>query len=305
MADTDRLASALFDLRGDTDALTLPPASEVRSRGDQRTRRRRAALAGTSALALALVVAGAVLGDGLLQGQRHAVPPAVTTTAPAPSQTPSGTPGTGDTPTAGLTPPPVDTVSGVVDPRLFLPAPDWAGPDLAGGHPTVWQPPFDPEGTPQVDTCDGDTTATGNVAMTQVADATTSTALGRQRVRTYASAAQAGGAVTLLIRALTGCQQRLDKVPGNNLTVTVTPDPAGTAGTAGTGGTAGPLAFRVDVATKDRGPAGTEWVTIATDGAGRVSTLVVNEPPAVTDGWVTIRRLGSAALAHLAATPTR
>lgn len=296
MADTDRLALALRDLRSDIDPLVLRPASDVRARGDQRARRRRAALAGTSALAVAAVVAGVALTGARIESRRPVVPPAGSATTTTPTPTPTASTPTSSA-TAPATPPPLDTVSGSVDPRLFLPAREWAGPDLADGHPTRFQEPFDPEGMAQVNTCDADTEPTGDIAVAQVADATTSARVGIQRVRTYASAIAARAGVSDLVAGFDSCQKRLDAVPDNNIKVTVTADPDGQ------GGAQQPVTYKVDVATKDGGPAGTEWVTVVADTAGNVSTIVINEPPATTSGWSTIRRIGSAAATHLASVP--
>ena len=297
MPDDEQLRAALHDLRSDVATLPMRPAAQIRARGDQRTRRRRTALAATSALAVAAVVAGTALTDGGPQARRAVVPPATrsatATPTPTPTPTPTNTPTTPPAPTRtpDSGPPPLYATSGSVDPDLFLPAESWAGPDLAGGHATRWQA-VTSEGMVQVHTCDLDTRLRGDVALAQVADATTSAPLGTQRVRTYASPAAARAAVADLSDGLRRCQARLDQVPGNNLQVTVVEDRSSTAGAR---------AFKVDVGSVQGGAAGVEWVTVAAAEGGRsVSTLVVNEPPATTQGFVTIRRLLTAAVARLA-----
>ncbi|MBC7640627.1 MAG: hypothetical protein H7231_12715, partial [Rhodoferax sp.] len=290
MRDDEQLRAALLDLRSDVATLPMRPPSDVRARGDQRTRRRRAALAGTSALAVAAVVGGTALTTGAPQARRSVVPPATSvtsTTAATVTPTPASTPDT----TAESGPPPLYAASGSVDPGLFLPADRWAGPDLAAGHATRWQTVTN-EGMVQVHTCDVDTQPRGDVALAQVADATTSAPLGTQRVRTYASPAAARAAVTDLADGLRRCQTRLDQVPGNNLQVTVAEDPTSTDGAR---------AFKVDVGTLQGGTAGVEWVAVAAAAGGTsVSTLVVNEPPATTQGFTTLRRLVAGAVGRLA-----
>ncbi len=296
MHDDEQLRAALLDLRSDIATLPMRPPSDVRARGDQRTRRRRATLAGTSALAVAAVVGGTALTTGAPQARRSVVPPA-TSVSTTPTLTPTTSAPTPSS-TAEAGPPPLYATSGTVDPALFLPADRWAGPDLAAGHATRWQA-VTSEGMVQVHTCDVDTRLRGDVALAQVADATTSAPLGTQRIRTYASPAAARAAVTDLVAGLRGCQAHLDQVPGNNVQVTVAEDPSSTQSAR---------TFKVDVGTPAGGPAGVEWVTVAAAAVGSsVSTLVVNEPPATTQGFVTTRRLLAAAVARLApsaVTPT-
>ena len=298
MRDDEQLRAALLDLRSDVATLPMRPPGEVRARGDQRTRRRRAALAGTSAVAVAVVVFGVALTTGAPQTRRSVVPPATSatsTTAATVTPTPTSTPDT----TAESGPPPLYAASGSVDPGLFLPAARWAGPDLADGHATRWQA-VNNEGTVQVHTCDVDTRPSGDVALAQVADARTAAPLGTQRIRTYASPAAARAAVTDLVDGLRRCQSHLDQVPGNNVQVTVAEDPV----LANAFVPYPVAAYRVEVGTLNAGAAGVEWVAVVAAAGGRdVSTLVLNEPPATTQGFTTLRRLLAAAVARLATTP--
>ena len=148
----------------------------------------------------------------------------------------------------------------------------------------------------QVHTCDVDTRLRGDVALAQVADATTSAPLGTQRVRTYASPAAATAAVADLTDGLRRCQARLDQVPGNNLQVTIAEDPV----LANAFVTYPVAAYRVDVGTVQGGQAGIEWVgVVAAEGGTNVATIVVNEPPATTKGFTTLRRLIAGAVGAL------
>ncbi len=294
----DPLDVALRAMRPDVDALVLRSAAQVRARGEQRTRRRRAALVGASALTVAVVVGGTALTGGALQSRRTTVPPATGSATPVPTQSPATTPAPTPTSSTRSGPPPLYATSGSVDADLFLPADRWAGPDLAGGHATRWQA-VPNEGTVQVHTCDLDTRPGGDVGAAQVADAVTAAPLGTERVRTYASAAAARTAVADLADGLNGCQARLDQAPRNIVRVTVTPDPAVADGSATV------HAFRVEVGTTTGGPAGVEWVALLAAGGGTsVATLVVDEPPATTDGFVTLRRLLAAAAARLTTAPS-
>jgi len=281
VADTDRLSVLLHDLGGDVDTLPPRPASDVRARGDQRTRRKRVTAAGAAALTVAAVVAGTALTQGALPVRRAVVPPAISVTnAPTPTPAPA--------------PPPLYATSGTVDPALFLPAGEWAGPDLADGHPTRWQRVSD-DGTVKMHTCDVDTSATGDVGLAQVADAVTAAPLGTERIRTYATPDAARSAAAVLTEALNRCP-----APDNSAYATAQEDPM----------TREPYAinpqhlFRLEVGSTQGGMAGIEWVAIFSAGGTSVGTLVVNEPPATTAGFATMRRLLNAALTQLAASPT-
>ncbi len=222
----DPLGRALDDLRGDVLHAQLPPAHEIRARGDRRSRRHRVALGAGSAVAVAAIaVTGAVL-PGSLRSDRptHLVPPAggtgsVTPTTPAPTSGTGSAPVVTGTATTSSTvtsnpsgPRPVITVApvGVGDvPRAyFLPGKLWTGPDLAQGQRITSVEPMEFEGSIQRFNCDPDTALSGDVAFVQ-AVREDGTFVGTQKVRLLASSDKAAGHAASVAADLPRCQQRL------------------------------------------------------------------------------------------------
>lgn len=308
----DRLSLALHDLRSDVDRVPTPPAAAVRARGEQRTRRRNAAVTGGAALAVVAAVAvGLQTGGQVRGGAAQPAGPSRSVTAPvAPSpgtptvgtptagtpSAPAGTPSPGAAGPAGTDPtgpPPLFAPSGTVAPGLFLTPAAVRGDDVASGRSLHWQAVSDPGGT-TLGTCDVDPGPVGDVASLQTADDVVGAPVLTQRVRRYATPGQAARAVAAIRQALASCQTRLDAVPGNNLLAAVTPDPQPV--TAPSGSTLDLV--RVQVRTRATGAGGVEWTGVAATGT-TVTTVVIGEPATQTSGWPALRRVTRAALQRL------
>lgn len=211
--DHDRIGRALDELRTDVAHLPLASPADVRSRGEQRTRRQRAALgAGTVVAVAAIAVGASVLPGSLQSGGRTPVPPAGgTPTAPATaSPTPSSSPTASQSTPAGPRPVIEVTPVGVGDvPRAyFLPGTRWTGPDLVHGMKIRSIEPKEFEGSVGRFMCDPDTELTGDVRFVQAAR-TDGTIAGTQKVRLLADPGKAAGFLVDMTSALPRCQERL------------------------------------------------------------------------------------------------
>lgn len=306
----DPLGRALDDLRGDVLHAQLPPAHEIRARGDRRSRRHRVALGAGSAVAVAAIAAAGAVLPGSLRSDRstHPVPPAggtgsVTPTTPAPtSGTGTATVVTGTATATSSTvtsspsgPRPVITVApvGVGDvPRAyFLPGKLWTGPDLAQGQriktielADLSSKPMEFEGSIQRFQCDPDTTLSGDVAFVQAARED-GTFVGTQKVRLLASPDKAAEHAASVAADLPRCQQRLHEqatkdaanlAPGETAptpTAEVTEDTSARVDDA-----TGSVRLYKTVTDYGTGPGSqvVEWVAVVREGSA-VSSISLNQ----------------------------
>jgi hypothetical protein len=211
--DHDPLGRALDELRADVAHVPLASPAAVRSRGEQRTRRQRAALGASTALAVAAIVVGASVLPGPMQlGGRTAVPPAAGT--PTASTTGSATPSSSSTSSPTIAPGPRSVIdvtpvgAGAVPRAYFLPGSRWTGPDLEHGATIHSIEPKEFEGSVGRFACDPDTQPTGNVRFVQAVGAD-GTLVGTQKVRLLPDAGAAAAAWNQLVTALPRCQERL------------------------------------------------------------------------------------------------
>jgi hypothetical protein len=209
----DPIGRALDDLRRDLADVHLASPADVRSRGDQRGRRTRAALGAGAVVAVAAIAVGtATLPGALSDAPTHRVPPAGGT----PTASASGT----VTPSA-TTPPATPTVSGprqVIDVRpvgvghvpaaYFLPGTLWTGADLVNGEKIRSIEPKEFEGSVQRFACDPNASLTGDVAFVQAARPD-GTIAGTQKVYLLADAESATNFTAKTVANLPRCQDRL------------------------------------------------------------------------------------------------
>jgi hypothetical protein len=307
--DHDRLGRALDELRTDVAHVPLAPPADVRSRGEQRTRRRRAALgAGTVVAVAAIAVGASVLPGSLPSGGRTPVPPA------GASATPSGTASGSPSPaTSRSVPGPREVVDvtpvgvGDVPAAYFLPGGYWTGPDLAGGARVRSVEPKEFEGSVQRFSCDPDTALKGDVAFLQVADPS-GTIVGTQKVRLLPGVGDAVAAWTQVAAALPGCQERLreqatkdagELAPGDTAptpTAEVTED-----ATARTDDATGSVRLFRTVTDHGTGAGSrlVEWVAVVREGAA-VSLISLNQFEQGDASFTALRRIASAARTQLA-----
>jgi hypothetical protein len=310
--DRDPIGRALDELRADVAHVHLPSPDEVRARGEQRTRRRRAVLgAGTVVAVAAIAVGASVLPGSLQEGGRTSVPPAGGTPTPSPSA--SVTPSSSPSATRRMPPGPRSVIdvtpvgAGDVPRAYFLPGTRWTGTDLVHGATIHSIEPKEFEGSVGRFACDPDIEPIGNVRFVQAA-AADGTLVGTQKVRLLAGADAAAAAWNQLVAALPRCQERLraratadagELAPGETAPkpdAEVTEDVTARVEDA-TG------AVRLFRTVTDYGTgAGSrlvEWVAVIRDGAA-VSLLDLNEFEEGDVSFAALRRVAADARAQLA-----
>jgi hypothetical protein len=309
--DHDPFGRALDELRTDVAHVTLASPADVRARGEQRTRRHRAALgAGTVVVVAAIAVGASALPGSLLSGGRTAVPPAggtptAPTTAspkPSPSSTAPSTP-TDTRPVIDVSPVGV----GHVPAAYFLPGKLWTGPDLVHGAKIRSIEPKEFEGSVQRFACDPDTDLAGDVAFVQ-AVRRDGTFVGTQKVRLLSTAGAATDVATQLATDLPRCQDRLRTLaakeagplaPGEtapNPTAEVTEDAAARVDDAN--GSVRLYRTVTDYGT-GAGSRLIEWVAIAREGSA-VTLISVNQFEKGDVSFAALQRIADDARAQMA-----
>jgi len=310
----DPLGRALDELRADVTRVNLAAPADVRARGDQRTRRHRAAMGASTAVAVAAIAVGASVLPGSLRSDGTPVPPAGTT--PTASASPSPTSASSPTSSSPSGPRPVISVTpvgvGHVAAAYFLPGKLWTGPDLMHGATLRSIEPKEFEGSVQRFTCDPDGSLTGNVAFVQAVRAD-GTFAGTQKVRLLPDARQAAGVEQQSVAGLLACQQRLRQQaqkdaetlpPGEtapNPTAEVTEDTSARVDDA----TGSVRLFRTvtDYGT-GAGSRLIEWVAVVAEGRA-VSLISLNQFDEGDVSFAALQRVASEARAQLAWAATR
>jgi hypothetical protein len=313
----DPLGHALDELRLDLSDVHLASPADVRSRGDQRSRRQRAALgAGTVVAVAAIAVGSATLPGALSSGPTHGVPPAGGT--PTVTSTSSATPSTATSPSAPtvIGPRPVIDLQpvgvGHVPAAYFLPGELWTGPDLVHGQTIQSIEPKEFEGSVQRFSCDPDSALEGDVAFLQAAGPT-GTIVGTQKVRLLSDPGAAATAFSTFAAAMPGCQDRLREQatrdagslpPGEtapNPTAEITEDE-----TARVDDASGSVRLFRTVTDHGTGAGSrlVEWVAVVREGAA-VSLIDLNEFEKGDASFATLRRIATEARQQMAWAATR
>lgn len=286
----DPLGRALDELRGDVAHTSLPSPADVRARGDQRSRRQRAALGAGTVVAIAAIAVGTtVLPDSLRSGGPTPVPPAggtpTATASASPTASASSSPTTSPTASGPRTVIDVTPVGvGTVPRAYFLPGTLWSGADLVHGAKIRSIEPKEFEGSVQRFQCDPDAAMTGDVAFVQAAKPD-GTFVGTQKVRLLADPASAATFATTAATDITTCQQRLrdqaaqdsaDLAPGETAPVpsaTVTERESARVDDA-----AGSVRLFTTITDYGTGAGSrlVEWVVVAREGAA-VTLISVNQ----------------------------
>jgi len=157
----------------------------------------------------------------------------------------------------------------------------------------------------QIQLCDVDTVPDGDVGIAQVFETNRRVVpVGVERLRRYATIAEAQKAAAGLVTGLRTCQKRYDSLPGNNALSTVKADPANATGDDGV------QVFEVGYGNKDGGIVATDWVAVfstgsdTSDGTGTVGTVVLlGRGPAATN-FAAVRRIAVAARQQAATSST-
>lgn len=172
---------------------------------------------------------------------------------------------------------PVEGTRPLLSSDLFVAASQWSSPGLSAGHGAN-AVTTDFEGSAQVFTCDADqsmdmTPDAGRFGLVAVADESTGSILGKQRIRLTASPAAAKAEVQRLVAGVKAC-------PLTNTEVSVTGSPKH------------PGYFKI-VSGLGSDQQLVEWVAVTenTGTSEAVSTLVLRGTPQVTDGFSELDRL--------------
>lgn len=278
------LRDLLEPLHADVDRLPVPPAVQVRTRGDRRTRRQQLAAAG----ALALLVAVGVPAAGALDlgGRSGPVTPGG---SPAPEHSSSVAPSTGSTLPVG-TPPKV--VPDGVPARLFLTGEDWSSTALGAVY---GDDAGQPEGSVAVHTCDRDSDPAGTVGVARYQAGGRFVAA--EKIRRFGSVAAMDEAVTQAKKDLLdgGCAAFVAGT-APNVQVSLRSLSESTAQSAGR------FLVRIDSRAKDGSSAQTEWVWFGWNyDTPLVWTVVLDAPLDLATGQQEALRVAGPAAERVAA----
>lgn len=98
---------------------------------------------------------------------------------------------------------------GQVDPRLFVQAASWAGPDTTGDRATVWRPSTARKGSSiALNSCDTDAKPVGNVALGFITTRA-GVPVGAEKVRLHDTVAAASAGFARVIQSYRQCDQKL------------------------------------------------------------------------------------------------